>query len=96
MAAMKNSRPEIFNLKRDLAELGWNIRSWAQAFGYMPDTARRVVRRHWVAGTKPRGRMTRQVLADLRRTLYLGIHPEEMESFGFQEGGQIVEEIRSI
>ncbi len=79
---MQRSRTEIFNLRRDLSELGWkNLKHWSDVFDFRSDTVRKTVSRYWCADAKPGGGVTSQILILLEDTLKLGIRPQETEIF---------------
>lgn len=62
-----------------LALLGWkSLNHWAEVHGYVPVTARSVVR-VWVERNKiPHGGIARHLMAALRQTLETGKRPEHM------------------
>lgn len=59
---------QIKDIKHSLHQQRYSIRSWALRHGYKASTVDSVIRRA-VVGQKPRGVITKKILADLGRTI---------------------------
>ncbi len=67
---MKTEKKQVNLLRAALIAQGLTFASFARKYGYKPRNVRQAVFQHWPparARKKPRGKLTKQILADLRQ-----------------------------